>query len=314
MIKIKKFEKNITKFLFLSFISLVVFFGSVGFAKAEVVDEYEGKLVSREGLGGHVFLIENGEKRFIPFNSSDEDNKYRETVIKSNNFDLDNVKVLSKEKLEAYSDAKNLGIKRQSQYLLRRVNNPTTFIVIEDLKLQKVNKNDYISYKEIIVPDIFFIDYEIIPNIINDVYSNSLINTYGFDDYLYYINEEEIKKSVPFIIDDKDNQYRNAIIDSYALNIEDVKTVSSAQLKSYPHGGNMTIKAESKYLLKMQNDNRYYIVTHDNFIKRVNKDDYSLYKEVIVPDSLFVNYIVKNKIMHYSNSALKIKFLFENFR
>jgi hypothetical protein len=106
---------------------------------------------------------------------------------------------------------------------------------------------------------------------------------------IYRLNEGK-RDVIPYLAGFED--YKNAVMASNGWSENDVKTVSQPLLESYPLGENITIKENSAYLLKKQNEERYYIVISEATLSEVNKDDYSDYAQVVIPDGFFPNYTI----------------------
>ncbi|MFH1522555.1 MAG: CARDB domain-containing protein [Patescibacteria group bacterium] len=86
--------------------------------------------------------------------------------------------------------------------------------------------------------------------------------------------------------------YKEAVLDSNGWIMDDVITIPQSEAESLPLGKNLTIKSESNYLLKKYATDIYYIIDNVNNLRQVNKNDFSSYKIVVIPDAYFVNYNV----------------------
>ncbi|MFA6513660.1 MAG: hypothetical protein WCT50_00005, partial [Patescibacteria group bacterium] len=86
--------------------------------------------------------------------------------------------------------------------------------------------------------------------------------------------------------------YKGAILNSRSLNESSAKIISTAELTSYQLNKNLTIKPNANYLLKKQNQERYYIVTSEATLTEVNKNNYSNFFLITIPDVFLPNYTI----------------------
>lgn len=89
--------------------------------------------------------------------------------------------------------------------------------------------------------------------------------------------------------------YKEAVMSSRGLSESSVKTIQISELTSYAIGKNLTIKPNTNYLLKKQNQERYFIVSEEEVVTEVSKSDYSSYSVVTIPDIFLSNYTISNE-------------------
>src|SRR3989338_5237192 len=144
-------------------VALIVVTGIAFFsARAEESDNYVNKIISPQGIFGYHFVKEDGFKYTIPLDGS----AYSNAVLASWGLRADTVEqeaiTLPITKFESYATKGNLTIKQGSNYLLKITIRDTLYIVDHDNYIRAVNKNDYLNYTVVVVPDSFFTNYDII--------------------------------------------------------------------------------------------------------------------------------------------------------
>jgi hypothetical protein len=106
---------------------------------------------------------------------------------------------------------------------------------------------------------------------------------------IYHLNNGK-RDVIPYLSGFED--YQNAILSSWGWQLEDVIIEAQSIVESYPLGQNKTIKAGDIYRLKKQSEEKYYIVTSEATLSEVNKNDYSSYNQVVIPDAYIANYTI----------------------
>lgn len=86
--------------------------------------------------------------------------------------------------------------------------------------------------------------------------------------------------------------YWDAVVDSNNLNLNEVKIIPQSELDEISLGTYLTIAAGKNYLLKKENEERYFIPTSGNKISEVNKANYGSYTIITIPQSYFSLYEV----------------------
>ena len=107
-------------------------------------------------------------------------------------------------------------------------------------------------------------------------------------DHIYQLRADGKRDVVPYTSGD----YRQAVMDSWGMNANNAKVVSQEVVESYILGRNIPIKAGTSYSLKKQNEDKYYISLVYGELTEVDRNNYSHYMLVTIPDPAFQDYNV----------------------
>lgn len=123
--------------------------------------KYSGKLIKAYDSGAIYRVTEDGKRDVIPDNYSSFTG-YKEAVLNSNGWRMDDVITVPQSEAESLSLGRNITIKAGSPYLLKKYAEELYYIVENSNNLKQVEKNNYNNYTLVIIPDAYFVNYYVI--------------------------------------------------------------------------------------------------------------------------------------------------------
>ncbi|MDP2708512.1 MAG: CARDB domain-containing protein, partial [bacterium] len=120
--------------------------------------KYSGKLIKAYDTGAIYRVNEDGKRDVLPENYGSFIG-YKEAVMDSNGWKIDDVITVPQSEADSMPLGKNLTIKSGGNYLLNKYASDIYFIVDNGNNLKQVKFSDYGSYRVVVIPDAYFVNY-----------------------------------------------------------------------------------------------------------------------------------------------------------
>ena len=150
-------KKKIAKLLLL----FLLFSGSLSISthSTSAVDLSGGQLVKTTG-SDTIWVVTSDKTYILPSAlETQEEILYRQAIMASYGWTMDQVVYILQSQLESKVLGGNATIKSGTQYLIRTAGNSQLYRISSDNYITPVNKSDYSSYAEVVVPDAYWANY-----------------------------------------------------------------------------------------------------------------------------------------------------------